>query len=182
MRPAEAMLSYICSQPVIQIYPSLTKEWSGKNFYGPELYGPSSSKRVTLTCEHGHTYVGTVVERTRALTNKTQKNGCPICAGHIPMYKDSLAARHPAVASEWHDFRNGSRRPAEIHYNSNQYAYWRCGNCAHSYKERVCARTATINPRGCPNCGHVVRLKSASRKCFRIGQTKGGGTTTASAI
>jgi predicted RNA-binding Zn-ribbon protein involved in translation (DUF1610 family) len=173
-KPAELMLSYIRSEPVIKVYKALSKEWSEKNFYGPELYGPSSNQRVTLVCERGHTYVGTVADRTRALTkNKVRSNGCGICAGRIPLYEDSLAGRHPAVAAEWHDFRNGSRRPTEIHYDSNQYAYWRCSNCGQTFTERVRARTASMNPLGCPHCGHVPRGKIALKKCFRTGKSKG---------
>lgn len=161
---------YIRGQSVAEECPSLIEEWSSKNFYGPDLFGPGSGHRIIWTCEFGHTYIRPVLYRTRILRQVETKadrsvlqrgsdknNGCLVCSGRIPIYKDSLDARHPDIAQEWHRFRNGGKSPREIHDNSNLLAFWRCQRCGHTFRMRVSSRTDAQEPQGCPACCEASR-------------------------
>jgi len=77
------------------------------------------------------------------------------------IHKDSLAQRFPDIAKEWDYDMNGNLRPEDITYGSHLSVYWICPICHHSYKKRICNRTAPskINheSRKCPIClGRII--------------------------
>jgi hypothetical protein len=43
-----------------------------------------------------------------------------------PKEGNSLAERHPHIASEWHPKWNNGVKPTEISWSSNYLFYWRC--------------------------------------------------------
>jgi rubrerythrin len=42
--------------------------------------------------------------------------------------------------------------PTELTYASNYKAKWKCLKCKHVWRARVCNRTRSDKPRGCPKC------------------------------
>jgi Probable Zinc-ribbon domain len=165
------LLNRIRLGSVAERYPSVTNEWNSKNYFGPDLFGASSGELIVWTCAQGHAYRCSVAQRTRVLQKQKKeaapsklkerlqpKSDCPICAGRIPAYKDSLEARHPGIAAEWHEFRNRTRHPREIFDESSLLAYWRCRRCGHTYRMCVNSRISQSAPQGCPNCTDDPRV------------------------
>lgn len=52
--------------------------------------------------------------------------GCPFCSGRRVSPSNSLAARYPIVAHDWHPTRN-DRTAAEVVARSGKLAWWLCG-------------------------------------------------------
>lgn len=73
--------------------------------------------------------------------------------------KNSLAARYPDIAKEWHQETNGRITPDMVAAKSNESYHWKCPTCHYIYKTAVHHRT--IEGTGCPNCaGNVVKRHS----------------------
>ena len=59
------------------MYPALSKQWDfSKNINGPELITSGSNKKVWWTCEYGHSFNSSVVNRVKG-------RGCPKCASEL---------------------------------------------------------------------------------------------------
>ncbi|MGL6235593.1 MAG: zinc-ribbon domain-containing protein [Segniliparus sp.] len=62
---------------------------------------------------------------------------------------DSLAARDPELAAEWHPTLNGKLTPGDVKPRSGENIWWSCTICGHAWQARVVKRTGG---RGCPPC------------------------------
>jgi hypothetical protein len=62
---------------------------------------------------------------------------------------NSLAARYPRVAAEWHPRRNGELRPEAVVAGTKREVWWRCAK-GHAWSAAVCSRTSAGE--GCPYC------------------------------
>lgn len=80
-------------------------------------------------------------------------NGCPFCTGHRTHYDDSLLARYPEIAAEWHQNLNAKLKASDVRPHSNKLVWWKGAKCGHFWNEAITARTT--NNSGCPMCsGH----------------------------
>jgi hypothetical protein len=100
-----------------------------------------SGKKVWWQCKRGH-------EFQAAIAHLTQGEGCPYCSGR-KVSKDSLAAKAPEIAAEWHPDKNGKRRPESTPPMSAYCAWWQCKK-GHEWQAFVYSRAS--GKYGCPYC------------------------------
>lgn len=113
-----------------------------------------SGKRVWWRCPAGpdHEWSAPVQARTSGV-------GCPFCAGKALSVTNSVRARAPAVAAEWHPTHNGALCPEGIVAGSSKRVWWRCRiDPAHEWQAPVINRTRGS---GCPRCAARRRVAAA---------------------
>ena len=123
---------------------ALLSQWSSRNApLTAQSVGHASRKRVWWQCEHGHTWLS-------AVRNRTAGYGCPVCAGKIAEAgENTLADRFPALSQEWDLEKNAPLRPEDVLPGSTRRVWWRCEK-GHSWKTRISTRTSAGS--GCPVC------------------------------
>ncbi len=68
--------------------------------------------------------------------------------------EDSLAARFPAIAKQWHPTKNGKLTPEQVSFGSQKRVWW-LGACGHEWQSTVSSRTTSNS--GCPVCsGNLI--------------------------
>lgn len=125
--------------------PELAAEWhpSLNGDLGPENVTRHSGKKVWWLGMCGHPYPAIIKMRSVG-------TGCPVCAGkRVVADENSLAARFPEVAAEWHPTMNEDLLPDAVAWSSGKSAWW-FGKCGHEWPQRVNARTSSGV--GCPYC------------------------------
>ena len=127
----------------------LVSEWhptkNGK--LTPNNVSKGSSKRVWWQClkDPTHEWEATVTSRTQ------HQKGCPICSGFYPSETNSLQAKFPELAQEWHAEKNGDLTPGDIKAGSGQKVWWQCQtHPEHVWQAQV--KNRTILNSGCPYC------------------------------
>ncbi len=120
--------------------PSIVPLWSvDKNgSLSPHSVDASHAGSTWWRCVDGHDFQRSPLFMLRDST-------CPVCA----LATKSLAARNPAVASEWHAQRNGDVTPAQVDAEHVMNAWWMCPN-GHEYQATV--RSRARGSRNCPTC------------------------------
>lgn len=86
------------------------------------------------------------------ISTKTQgSKGCPFCIGRYMSKTNSLAARYPKVAKEWHPTLNKPKTPKEVTCHSTDKYWWQCAK-KHEWYQAVNIRTVRgSNCRTCRN-------------------------------
>jgi hypothetical protein len=135
--------------------PGLAAEWhptkNGK--LTPEDVPVHSAKKVWWRCRRhpGHVWAASVARRTRGA--RARSRGCPFCAYRRRAPDNSLAARLPALAAQWHPTRNGRLRPDQVGVSSRQRVWWRCPRGPdHVWAATILSRVQHLPPSGCPFC------------------------------
>lgn len=137
--------------------PELVKEWiHEKNKpLTPQTVTSGSNKCVWWKCPEGSDHVWQTTVNLRA----RRGDGCPFCRGLRVSKTNSLAARYPIIAKQWHPTKNDQLTPADVTYGSSKHAWWQCSiNSNHVWKAVICNRTT--NNAGCPECARLVRRKA----------------------
>lgn len=124
---------------------ALAKEWhptrNGKKL--PSQYSAGSSEQPWWVCSKcGH-------EWRALISNRSREQGCPRCAGRVTVEEDSLAAKMPELAAQWHPTLNGDLKPTEVLPGSSAPVYWLCEN-GHHWQIAVSVRA--LQNHGCPYC------------------------------
>ncbi len=130
------------------IAPDLALEWdSEKNGKGPDRVVAYSARPAWWRCPvaDDHTWMTSPNQRV------SRGTGCPFCAGRRVSRTNSLAARAPEIAREWHPMKNGELEPADVVAGAQRRVWWRCQR-GHSWMASVANRT--INGSRCPVCAH----------------------------
>jgi hypothetical protein len=132
-------------------FPQLAAEWhpTKNGTLKPSEVKPGSSVRVWWQCKINptHEWQATITVRTQ----KRSRGLCPHCSGQIVSSANSLQAKHPDVAKEWHPIKNAPLTPDTIKRASGRRVWWRCSiNPSHEWLARVKNRTILRN--GCPYC------------------------------
>lgn len=125
-------------------HPELLRDWDyQKNTLKPSDVAAKSNRKIWWKCPKGHSYQS-------SLAKKAEGQGCPYCSNKKVLrgYND-LATTHPALAAEWHPFKNGSLKPTDIVAGSAKKVWWRCPK-GHDYQAKVYARSVAHN--GCAKC------------------------------
>lgn len=87
---------------------------------------------------------------------------CPLCRSEL----NSLAARFPDIASEWHPSKNGIQTPFTVTANSKNYAWWQCRkDLTHVFEARI--RNRTVRRNGCLYCAGKRVTESNSLAVLR---------------
>lgn len=131
-------------------FPVLAKQWHpDKNGeLRPQDVTPGSMKRIWWQClaEAPHVWQSTVCNRT----TRQPDGRCPKCTGSVSE-KNSLAAVHAEIATEWHPSKNGMLTPAGVSRASGKLVWWQCPkNPNHEWEAII--RNRTIQKTGCPEC------------------------------
>lgn len=113
-----------------------------------------SSRSVWWTCKRGHQWMSSI-------SNRTQGNGCPYCAGRLPCQDTCLETRNPGLAAEWHATLNGHLTPRHVTSGSHKKVWWKCKK-GHEWQTPVFQRTRGS---GCPYCaGQAVGTDNCLRQ------------------
>jgi hypothetical protein len=136
-------------EPLSITHPDIAAQWHPlKNGdLTPDRVVAGSNRRIWWHCPKGldHEWEVTVAKRS------TRGDGCPFCRGLRVSLTNSLAARFPAIAAEWHPTKNGSLTPDQIVAGSGKMAWWQCPKSPdHEWQARLDPRTRAGV--GCPFC------------------------------
>jgi len=146
-------------------YPGLLSQWN------TQRNEPLKPNQVTAGC-------GTVVwwkcqkvkeHEWQASVNRVvqafQKghSGCSICASRIAAPGNSLEARFPKLAKQWHPARNGSLQPSQVTAASMTKVWWQCPDFEEHFWEATVNSARASHLRGtsgCPDCGRVLKTNA----------------------
>ncbi len=137
-------------------YPAVAREWhptkNGKKT--PRGVTPRTSVKVWWLCAKGHSWEASIGHRTRG-------SGCPYCSNHKVCKDNSLAAKYPSVAQEWHPTKNRTLTPEMVLPGSMRKVWWLCKN-GHEWFTAIQSRK---NGGGCPRCPRPVNpAKSLAKR------------------
>jgi hypothetical protein len=123
--------------------PALANEWhvEKNESLTPADVTPFSNKKVWWQCPKGH-------EWPAVISNRSNGQGCPYCAGQKVNRENCLRAVKPNLADEWHSRKNGDLTPDDVTPFSNKRIWWRCAR-GHEWSTKVYNRS---NGHGCPRC------------------------------
>jgi Probable Zinc-ribbon domain len=143
-------------------FPAVAGQWHPTRNGGlrPQDVVAGSHRRVWWKCLKGsdHEWQAAVVQRTSGY-------GCPFCRGTWVSRTNSLAARFPALARQWHPTRNGKLRPSGVVRGSYKLAWWKCPMGEdHVWRTPISQRTS--GGYGCPFCSG--RYPCASNNLARL--------------
>jgi len=132
---------------------------------------PGSSRRVWWRCKTNpvHEWEATVTVRTQ----KKSRAPCPHCSGYYVSSANSLQAKRPDIAKEWHPTKNAPLTPDQVKKASGKRVWWQCSvNPAHEWPAII--KNRTILGSGCPICALFHSAESNTnyvetfRKDFRV--------------
>lgn len=152
-KPRQLLKNPVCPEcelggsSLADTHPHLAKRWHpGKNEIPPSAVDASHTGSVWWVCEDGHAF-------QRSPLQMVADDGCPHCA----LRADSLAARFPTIAAEWHPHRNGDLTAEQVDPDHKMTAWWLCSK-GHEFQASVRSRTRS-QPR-CPHCYGAWTLDS----------------------
>jgi len=120
--------------------PRLVKFWhpTKNGELSPDAVDSRHAADVWWRCERGHPF-------RRAPLQMPHDSSCPTCA----LAEESLTARFPGIAVEWHPARNGDITPDQVDADHQMSAWWRCDR-GHEFQATV--RSRCRGNRRCPVC------------------------------
>lgn len=142
-------------------YPNIARDWHPRlnGSLRPNAAPPRSNKTAWWRCAEGHIWKTTIANRTRLGT------GCPYCARVLLAPENSLAARQPALAAQWHPSKNGDLKPTDVaSCSSHRTVWWKCPVARdHEWQASTAARSRSPS---CPFCANrrLARSNSLARR------------------
>ena len=136
---------------IATVAPEAVKLWHpSKNLPAtPTTVVAGTEKKFWWQCPKGHEW------HTTAKSVALVGTGCRYCAGQVldPQGSNSLKAKYPDLAEEWHPTRNKLRPDRVLAGGSTKY-WWRCAiDNSHEWEALLSNRIARHS--GCPICsGH----------------------------
>ena len=133
-------------------FPELVVQWDHdrNGDLSPSDLSAGSGRPVWWSCPSGPDH------RWRAKPNNrtgARASGCPFCANRRLSVTNSLAAKFPEIAAEWHPGKNGSVTPEAVVATSTRRAWWRCcRDGRHEWRAGVRDRTRALS--ACPFCSN----------------------------
>ncbi len=142
-------------------YPQIASEWhpSRNGTLKPKDIVAGHSKKVWWRCpiDKTHEWQATVASRTNNGT------GCPKCISLRTPEEESLQAKYPKMATEWHKTKNGNITPDMVRPHSGCKYWWQCQkNSEHTWQTTPSNRVGAGS--GCPYCAHKRATKETSLK------------------
>ena len=125
--------------------PDMAAQWvSGeKEGQDPDTVSYSSHVKAIWKCGKGHLFTAAVNNRVLHQTS------CPYCSGRKVLRGfNDLETVDPALAEQWHPYRNGDLMPDEVLPGSNLKVWWKC-SLGHTWAASVNNRSKGS---GCPYC------------------------------
>lgn len=145
----------ICRKTPLSItHPEIAAQWhpSKNPTLKPQDFIAGSPQRVWWKCEKGpdHEWETKIVGRLRT--------GCPYCDGKKLSITNSLEARFPAIAQEWHPTKNGELKPSTVFGGGKKKYWWKCEKGAdHEWEASIQKRAAG---QGCSICRGLTVVSS----------------------
>ncbi|RYG72970.1 DUF559 domain-containing protein [Lentibacillus lipolyticus] len=126
------------------VKPDLAKEWDYfKNDVHPDDVAAYSNKEYWWLCPGCHS------SYDNALNERMAGENCPYCAGKRVNHTNSLRAKFPEVAKEWHPTGNGDLTPDDVTYGYSKKVWWKCKR-GHEWESPVYSRTT--GNKSCKEC------------------------------
>ncbi len=139
------------SNSLAKLAPGIAAQWHPtlNGELAPDKIGTGSRRKVWWKCGRNprHAWQATVAKRVHAA------HGCPLCSNHRVGPDNSLAAKHPKLAAEWHPTKNGELTANMVVPGCSKRAWWKCDKGAdHEWQTIVFHRAK--NGSGCPFCAN----------------------------
>ncbi len=133
-------------------FPAIALEWhpSKNGLLTPDSVAPHSNRVVWWQCPRfeDHSWEASLISRT------SRGVLCPYCSGRRADTRNSLAARDPDLALQWHPTRNGELRPDDVVWRCYKKVWWICkDDKSHEWLAPVANRSLVGT--GCPTCARV---------------------------
>ena len=112
----------------------------------PDNVSYGSQKKIWWQCNQGHEWQSPPYSRVG------RRNGCPYCAGKKLLPEQSLKAKYPEIAQQWHPVKNGRMLADQVFPGSHKLAWWQCGQ-GHEWQAQIKSR---VEGAGCPICTNRV--------------------------
>lgn len=135
--------------PLSLARPELAAQWhpTKNGTLTPDQVGTGYGGKVWWKCPAGPDRDWEATPRKRAYTG----HGCPFCSNRRVSATNTLAARFPELAAQWHPTRNGELTPEQIVGGTNRKAWWQCSReLLHEWQATIASRTGRGT--GCPFC------------------------------
>lgn len=129
---------------ILTVNPQLAKEWNSKKNdpLQPNMVAIGSVKKVWWICSKGHEWLASP-------NNRNHGNGCPYCAGKIPILGETdLKSQFPKIAKEWNYKKNKDLIPESFTIGSQKKVWWICAK-GHEWETSINHR---VRGEGCPVC------------------------------
>ncbi len=158
-------------QPVALVAPGLIGEWhpTKNGPLTPHTVPARSHQRIWWQCRKGPDHEWDTDVRDRAVEGAA----CPYCVGRLLSVTNSLAAKYPALAADWHPTKNGELKPGDVLPASRERVWWQCRkDSEHVWDAMVRDRVSNVGKttgHGCPYCSHHRVLVSTSLAGVRPG-------------
>lgn len=137
----------IAGASLADTHPHLAKRWhTAKNGTTPSAVTAAHTASVSWVCPEGHAF-------ERSPLQMVADDHCPHCA----LRSDSLAARFPEIAAEWHPHRNGDLTAEQVDPDHVMTAWWLCAR-GHEFQASI--RTRTRSHGRCSECYGAWTLDS----------------------
>jgi glutaredoxin len=142
--------------------PEIAREWHPTKNGGlnPKDVSYGSGQNVWWKCpvDALHEWQAKISARTKEF----KPTGCPYCKGNrLIADQNSLAAKTPAIAKEWHPTLNKNLTPSDVRNGSPQKSWWLCSQ-GHTYQAQIGNRTKRVNPSSCPYCANKLATETTS--------------------
>lgn len=130
-----------------------------KNYpFTPDDFTPSTDSYVFWKC-HVCGY-----EWRAKVNNRANGRGCPLCANKVVVSGvNDLATTDPAIAKEWHPFKNGALTAKDVSRGTGKKVWWFCPR-GHEYQATVLHRTN--GGTGCPICISSMQTSFAEQAVY----------------
>lgn len=147
--------------PLSQTHPELAAEWHATKNGDLDIDEVFRIVKVWWKCAEGpdHEWQATLNSRLFA------ESGCPYCDGKRVSVTNSLAARFPAIAAQWHPTKNDTTAE-KVTAGLIKRVWWKCPNGPdHEWQTTILKRTR--HGTGCPFCkGQRVSVTNSLAALF----------------
>ncbi len=107
---------------------------------------------VWWKCPHGQDHEWQAQIRSRTISGSR----CPFCFSRRVAPSEALDKTNPGIVAQWHPTKNGTKKPQDFSYGSEQYAWWQCDRYhSHIWRARINSRTGVVAS-GCPRCAAMA--------------------------
>jgi len=136
---------------LLALFPAIAKEWhptkNGK--VTPKDITSGSGKKFWWLCPKGHEH-----EWKTGVNRRTKCNtSCPFCSNKKLSSTNSLSARFPELAKEWHPTKNGKLKPSNLISGTKRRVWWKCPKGDEHEWEATCD-SRTSKGTNCPFCSN----------------------------
>jgi hypothetical protein len=140
--------------------PKLAAQWhpTKNRPVEPHQLGYQSKRPVWWKCLNGPDHEWQALPFKRLDPRRRGRfRGCPFCGNRRLSVTNSLAAKVPHLARQWHPTKN-KIGPDEVIFTSHQKYWWKCATGSHHQWQARCY-TRSVMGSGCPFCASPGRRR-----------------------